>query len=126
MPLASTFALQFYGPGMAGGVVSTVAAEQSLDARGTGRMAVENLPDPAEHLGLVATRTMGVANTVAPTQSLAMKGFGRMAVTSKVNELTQDDVTGAVLTAEVAPGLTLRQALVDARQAAKLAAALSA
>lgn len=54
------------------------------------------------------------------------KGRARPTATIRVNQLTQDDVTGAVLEAEVSPGLTLKQALLDARKAAKLAAALSA
>jgi hypothetical protein len=54
------------------------------------------------------------------------KGLARPAATIKVNQLTQDDVTGAVLETQIEPGLTVKQALLDARKAAKLAAALSA
>ncbi len=51
-----------------------------------------------------------------------MKGRARAASVIKVNELSQDDVTGAVLEALVEPGLTLRQALrlVAAATAGKL------
>ena len=49
-----------------------------------------------------------------------------MSMLNKIGELTADDVTGAVLEAQIVPGLTLKQAILDARSRAGLAAALSA
>jgi hypothetical protein len=70
-------------------------------------------------------RPATLAGVGAVTNALP-KGRARPTATIKVNALSQDDVTGAVLEAFVEPGLTLKQALLDARRAAKLAAALSA
>jgi hypothetical protein len=61
----------------------------------------------------------------AGVQTLLIQSAASTVVTEG-GGLTQADVTEAVLEAFVEPGLTLEQALVDARNAAKLAAALSA
>jgi hypothetical protein len=62
----------------------------------------------------------------AGVQTLLIQSAASTVVTEGGGGLTQADVTEAVLEAFVEPGLTLEQALVDARNAAKLAAALSA
>ena len=62
----------------------------------------------------------------AGVQTLLIQSAASTVVTEGGAGLTQADVTEAVLEAFVEPGLTLEQALVDARKAAKLAAALSA
>ena len=62
----------------------------------------------------------------AGVQTLLIQSAASTVVTEGGGGLTQADVTEAVLEAFVEPGLTLEQALVDARKAAKLAAALSA
>ncbi len=73
------------------------------------------------------TEGIGVKQNGAGTVTTALpKGRAKPSATIKVNALSQDAVTGAVLEAEVSPGLTLRQALIDARKSAKLAVALSA
>jgi len=62
----------------------------------------------------------------AGVQTLLIQSAASTVVTEGGAGLTQADVTEAVLEAFVEPGLTLEQALLDARKAAKLAAALSA
>jgi hypothetical protein len=62
----------------------------------------------------------------AGVQTLLIQSAASTVVTEGGGGLTQADVTEAVLEAFVEPGLTLEQALVDARKAAKLAATLSA
>lgn len=128
MPLASTFSLQWFGPAVAACVVNDATATASGDIKGrvrpTGTLsgtAVISLAKPTRLVNRPATLSGSAAITTA-----LPKGRVRPTATIKVNALSQDDVTGAVLEAFVEPGLTLRQALVDARKAAKLAAALSA
>ena len=111
MPLASTFALQWYGPGMAGAVVDVCSPTSELTLKGIGRMSVANTTTPTASPGLVATRTMSLTNTSVPTSSLGMKGVGKMSLTGKVNELGADDVTGAVLEAKVEGNYTLKEAI---------------
>lgn len=124
MPLASWFAHHWY-PGMASAVdVSLPTA--SLTMKGVARMSLANTVSVSASLGLVATRTMSLLNTTSPLAVLNMKGVARMSLLNKIGELTADDVTGAVLEAQIAPGLTLKQAILDARSRAGLAAALSA
>jgi hypothetical protein len=75
-----------------------------------------------------ATRLVGsltVINGAATTTYLPMKARARAASIIKVNELSQDDVTGAVLEALIEPGMTLREAirLIAGATAAELSGA---
>lgn len=127
MPLASVFSLHWYGPAAAASLVEA-ASGVTADLSGVGGVSgtisgVASVPlaKPTRLVNSPATVTgSGSIPTASP------KANARITSTIKVNELTQDDVTGAVLEAEVEPGLTLKQALIDARKAAKLSAALSA
>jgi hypothetical protein len=118
--------LHFYGPGMMGAAVSTVAPTDSANARGEGRMGLRNTIAPTNSLNLQRGWQMRIQNTPALTAFPTLRGRAFLRATSKINEITQDDIMGAVLTTQIAPGLTFSQALADARKAAKLAAALSA
>jgi len=112
MPLASLASLHFNGPA-AGAMVTQGQATVIGTPAGYAK---------AQHVGggagsmprAKATRLVGsltVINGAATTTYLPMKARARAASIIKVNELSQDDVTGAVLEAVVEPGLTLRQAL---------------
>jgi hypothetical protein len=60
------------------------------------------------------TRLKGLATTIvgqATVTSANPKGRARMSADIRVNELTQDDVTGAVLEAPVESGVSLKEAL---------------
>jgi hypothetical protein len=127
MPLGSWFTGQWYGEAamasVSEGLAATTADVKAWAKPGATIAATSSVPlaQPTRLVNSPATITgAGVVLTALP------KGRARPAATIKVNELTQDDVTGAVLEAQVEPGLTLKQALLDARKAAKLAAALSA
>jgi hypothetical protein len=119
--------LTYYGEAAAASVAvgtgSSVAdikawAEPAATTSGVGSVP---LAKPTRLVNRPATITgIGAVTNALP------KGRARPSATIKVNTLSQDDVTGAVLEAFVEPGLTLKQALLDARKAAKLAAALSA
>lgn len=127
MPLASLFTGHWYGEAAAAGViVGTGAGAGNIKARARAvstiaATSVISLAKPTRMVNRPAT----IAGTGAVTNALP-KGRAKPSATIKVNALSQNDVTGAVLEAQVEPGLTLKQALIDARKAAKLAAALSA
>jgi hypothetical protein len=126
MPLAPLWSIHFYGPGLMGACIATVDPEEDLTVRAEVRLGTENTVNPDEYLNLLKGNKMAVENTVSPDDSLLVRANTGLAVVSKVNELTQDDIIGAVLTTQIAPGLTFSDALKDARKSAKLAAALSA
>ncbi len=113
MPLASWASLHFNGPAAAAGVVAvpasvvTGAVKARARAQGTtsGSAAI-TLAKPTRLRNRPATLTgVGVVQTALP------KGRAKPSVTIRVNNLTQDDVTGAVLESFVEPGVTLKQAI---------------
>ena len=131
MPLASYASLHWNGPATgamlpdasaAGAVIGTASATARAGSviNGAGSMPL------AKATRLVSSLT--VINGGATTTYLPMKARIRAGAIIKVNELSQDDVTGAVLEAIVEPGLTLRQALrlVAAATAGKLSGGGSA
>jgi hypothetical protein len=111
MPLAATFALQWYGPACAAMVVS--------DAAGTAQIAARRTIAPALQVEGVGTaqlrpyRGRRAALQVEGVGTLQMRPARqlRAGLRVAVNELSQDDVTGAVLEAPVEGNLTVRQAL---------------
>jgi hypothetical protein len=111
MALGGWFSLHFYGPGAGAGIVAgagvldgTVAGTARAEGSASGVASVP-LAKPTRLVNRPATITG--AGTLAGT----MRGRARMASTIRVNALSQDDVTGAVLETPIEPGLTLRQAL---------------
>jgi hypothetical protein len=113
MPLASTFALQFFGPACAAMVVD--------DAQGT-------LHEATPHRQIrpaLAVEGIGSAVLLRPYRgrNAAVQGTGigaaviqprkniRTGLSVLVSELSQDDVTGAVLEAPIEGTLTLKQVL---------------
>lgn len=127
MPLASLANLQWNGPA-SGAAVVVAGSAAAGDIKGRAR-AGSTISGGASVPLADATRLVNSPATITGTGSITTanpKARARITATIRVNQLTQDDVTGAVLEAQVEPGLTLKQALLDARKAAKLAAALSA
>lgn len=113
MPLGTWFTGQWYGEaagaalgGEAGATVSAaiVATARAVASAG-GVGAVGNAR---------ATRLVNRPATIAGVASItnaAPRARARISATIRVNTLSQDDVTGAVLETEIEPGLTLKQAL---------------
>jgi hypothetical protein len=127
MPLASLFTHHFYGEAAMASVTSGQASS-TAGIKGFGRQN-STVTGTASVPLAKPTRLVNSPATVQGSGSVVQalpKAFVRPSATVRVNQLTQDDVTGAVLEAQVEPGLTLKQAILDARKAAKLAAALSA
>jgi hypothetical protein len=117
----------YFGPGAGAAVITasgSVASDAKAFARGAADLAGTSSIPLAKATRLVNSPVtiVGVGAIVTANPKARAKG----SITIKVNALSQDDVTGAVLEVQIEPGLTLKQALLDARRAAKLAAALSA
>jgi len=112
MPLASTFALQWYGPACASAVVQgsgSVIAQARGSVRAAASLAGSGAITYARPVRLIsAVATLLGQGVITQAQARgAIRAFARI----KVNELSQDDVTGAVLEAKVEGDLTLKQAL---------------
>lgn len=113
MPAGAFFAFHLYGPAMGAMLsndsIGTVAGDVSATARATGTLSGQGLVTNAK-----ATRLRNQPCTITAqglmTQALP-KAAARVAAVIKVNELSQDDVTGAVLEAVVEGGLSLKQVL---------------
>ena len=112
MPLASWYSLHFYGEAV-GAMVTQ--GQGSLDAD------IKAVAEPDSLINGVgsmprakATRLVNSPVTITGVGSMPQalpKGRARPQCVIKVNELSQDDVTGAVLEAVVEGTVTLRQAL---------------
>lgn len=124
MPLGSWYSHHWYPGHMS--MVRSSSMAQDLNIKNEVRMSVTSTSAASQSLAILIGRTMSLLNTSVSYQSLTMKSEVRMSITAKIGVLTADDVTGAVLEAQIAPGLTLKQAILDARSRAGLAAALSA
>lgn len=124
MPLGSWFSHHWYPGHMS--MVRSSATDQDINIKNEVRMSVTNVSVASQSLAILIGRTMSLLNTSVSSEALSMRSEVRMSITAKIGVLTADDVTGAVLEAQIAPGLTLKQAILDARARAGLAAALSA
>lgn len=113
MPLGSTYTLQFYGNCCAAMVISASGDVEAFNAKRTIRagLAVEGVgtaelfrPYRAQYAAM-AIEAGGTVQAFAPKRRI------RAALSVSVNEITKDDVTGAVLEGEIEPGVTLKKAL---------------
>ena len=118
--------LTYYGPGV-GAMLPVASAALDAVARGVARAGV--VAQAAASVPLArATRLVNapmVASASATMVPPIARGRGRMSVIMGSTALSQSDVTGAVLEAQIEPGITLREALriVLAANAGKLSGA---
>lgn len=98
---AAAAAIVTMAPDVAGGVTGQARAQAST----TGAASVP-LAKPTR----LRNRPATLAASAAITSALP-KGRARPTAVIEVNKLSQDDVTGAVLEAQVEPGVTLRDAI---------------
>lgn len=111
MPLATLFGLEWYGPGMLSSIGS-VSPTADANLYGTGRMeSVDVAVSTSPMAFLVSAWLLESFGIVTPTASAHLIGVGRMEAVGKVNELSQDDVTGAVWQSFVSPGVTYQAAI---------------
>ncbi len=112
MPLASWYALQFFGTGCSSATGTATNASPVAGLVGEGRIGAVNTIAPTAYARISDGRRLAAVSTSTNTSPLAaIRGDGRIAAVGKVNELSQDDVTGAVLEAEVEDGMSLKKAL---------------
>lgn len=110
MPLASLYSLHWYGPACAAMVVDASGSAQ-ISARRTIAPALNvvgtGTADMRPYRGRRAALDTGGAGTLymRPARSV------RAALRVTVSELSQDDVTGAVLESKIEGDLTLKQTL---------------
>lgn len=114
MPLASTAALQWYGPACAAlvsepgvGYLHEATPHQTISIGVTG-VGVADAPVLRPYRGRMAAAT--AVGTGYLHQALPMRRV-RAALEVLVSQLSQDDVTGAVLEAQVEGTLTMKEAL---------------
>lgn len=100
----------YYGAGC-GAAVDSVAPSGAAAIKATGRMAAVHTTVPTGYARVVIGRRLAAFSVAIATAVAAIKGRGRIAAIGKVNELSQDDVTGAVLEAQVEGTLTVKQSL---------------
>jgi hypothetical protein len=114
MPLASLFALEWYGPCMASAVIQ---AAGGLTAQPVGDIRPSATVTGAGAITFARPQRMISAySTVTGSGSItAAQPRGRIRVRAiiKVNELSQDDVTGAVWQAQVEPGKSYQDAILE-------------
>lgn len=110
MPLASWSALHWYGPGAGSMVGSGSASATALQLSGLGSMSAYATATATGYAKATRLRNSPMYATATATTLMGpMKARANMFMHGKVNELGQDDVTGAVLDAPVEGALTLRQ-----------------
>lgn len=113
MPLASLGALQWYGEA-AGAMVVTAHASSVAQVKGTARArstaAVGAGSVPLAKATRLVNRPM-VSVGVGSMPRALPKALARAGSLIRVNALSQDDVTGAVLEAPIEGGISLKQAL---------------
>lgn len=125
MPLTSTFSLQWYGPA-AGAMTQTSAASGALTLSGVASAAMSASGAVTGFMKATRLRNSPLYGTAAASGVVGpMRARARMSMHGKVNELTQDDVAGAVLDAPIDGAITLRQLLrlIGAASAGKVSGA---
>ena len=110
MPLASTFALQWHGPGL-GAAIGTCTPDAVATLKGNGMLRGVGTVAPTAYARPYQGWPIDAVNTTSPTAYARVSGKGRLAAVGKIGVITQDDVTGAVLEAQIEPGWTLKQVL---------------
>ncbi len=111
MPLASWSALAWYGPGC-GAMVADAPDVAAVDARLSGVARADGVLSGAGNVvNAKATRLVSspavLSGASAMVQALP-KASGRLGAVISVGELTQDDVTGAVLEAPIEGTLSVK------------------
>jgi hypothetical protein len=114
MPLASLFNLQWYGPCSSAAYlqgVGAVAGSSLGSIRSAATVGGVGTISYARSLRLISSYStvagMGIISYAQP------RGRIRVRAIIKVNELSQDDVTGAVWQAQVEPGKSYQDAILE-------------
>lgn len=111
MPLSALIWHHRYGPGLGAAVEPPNQPIAAATLKGLGGLRAVHTTTPSASARINDGRQLRATNTTAPTAYARPSGRGRLAAVGKVNELSQDDVTGAVLESKVEDDLTLKQAI---------------
>lgn len=113
MPLASFFSLHWYGEaaGATLGREATATLSGAMRARARAAAATGGVGAIANARGTRLVNRPATLPGAAVIPQALPRARARVASTIRVNTLSQDDVTGAVLETQIEPGLTLKQAL---------------
>lgn len=108
--MLSWYALHWYGPGL-GAAVDTVAPDASATLKGQGNLRAVNTTAPTAYARPNEGHPIRAVHVTAPTAYARPAGRGRIYAVGKVNELSQDDVSGAINNTVIEGELTLKEAL---------------
>jgi hypothetical protein len=113
MPLASLANLHWNGPaaGAAIGTESTATADARITATARGGAVITALATSALAKATRLVNSPAIATALATAALALPKARARITSVGRIGALSQDDVTGAVLEAQVEGGLTLKQVL---------------
>lgn len=113
MPAASWIWFHHFGPVMMAATLTGTGTIDSAQPRGSIRMGATLAGAGVVSYARLSRLISGYANLTGQGIITAAQPRGRLRLGAalKVNELSQDDVTGAVLEAKVEDDLTLKQAL---------------
>ena len=103
--------LTYHGPGAGAAVEPPNQPTASATIKGRGKLAAVHTTAPTAYARVNLGRALTAVNTIAVGAYARIAGKGRIAAVGKVNELSQDDVTGAVFESFVEDDLTLKQAI---------------
>jgi hypothetical protein len=103
--------LTYHGPGAGAAVEPPNQPTAEATLKGLGALRSAHTTAPTASARINDGRQLRAVHTTAPTAYARPAGKGRLRAIGKVNELSQDDVTGAVLESEIEPGVTVKKAL---------------
>lgn len=111
MPLSSWYALHFHGPGLMAAVAPAPSLTAAARLTGLGGLSAFDAAVPTAYARALRGQPATAFDATLPTAYARILGRARLAAVGRVNELTQDDVTGAVLEAQIEPGVSLKEAI---------------
>jgi hypothetical protein len=113
MPLASLANLHWNGPaaGAAVGTAPAITSAVQIKATARGGSVITALATSALAKATRLVNSPAIATALATAALALPKARARITSVGRIGALSQDDVTGAVLEAQVEGGLTLKQVL---------------
>lgn len=102
--------LTYYGPG-SGSAIDEAQPTATGTLKGLGNLRAVNTTAPTAYARPNEGHPIRAAHVTAPTAYARASGRGRMYAVGKVNELSQDDVSGAINNTVIEGDLTLKEAL---------------
>ena len=111
MPLSSLAWLQWYGPGLGAAIEPPNAPTAVATLKGQGALRAVHTTAPTAYARPNQGWPMTASHTTDPTAYARISGRGRIYAVGKVNELSQDDVSGAINNTLIEGDLTLQGTL---------------